>query len=122
MRRFGISLPRELAEAVDRISQETGATRSEVIAAALWEYLETRKDHKKPGHQCIGVVAAVTDTFSDVGDAIEVNKTHIVAYTHVHIEGRCLTIVVVRGDGSQIERLALEVAKRARLARYVPLL
>jgi CopG family nickel-responsive transcriptional regulator len=39
VKRFGVSLPQELAEAIDKISQETGATRSEVVAAALQEYL-----------------------------------------------------------------------------------
>jgi len=122
VKRFGVSLPQELAEAIDKISQETGATRSEVVAAALQVYLEMQKDHKKPGHQCLGVVMAITDAFSDVGDAIEENKAHIVAYTHLHVEGRCLTFAVVKGDGDQIEKLTLEVARRAKLTRYVPLL
>lgn len=122
MKRFGVSLPQELADAIDKISQETGVTRSEVVAAALQDYLEMQKDHKKPGHQCLGVVMAITDASTDVGDAIEENKAQIVAYTHLHVEGRCLTIAVVKGDGDQIEKLTLEVARRAKLTRYVPLL
>jgi transcriptional regulator, CopG family len=121
VKRFGVSLPKEVAEAVEKLSQEAGVTKSEVVAAALQEYIEARKDHREPGHQCLGVVMAVTDTFSDVGDAIEENKPHIVAYTHLHVEGRCLTIVVVRGEGSQIEKFTLQVAKKAKLMRYVPL-
>jgi CopG family nickel-responsive transcriptional regulator len=117
VKRFGVSLPQELAEAIDKISQETGATRSEVVAAALQEYLEMQKDHKKPGHQCLGVVMAVTDAFSDVGDAIEENRAHIVAYTHLHVEGMCLTIVVVKGGGEEIEKLTLGDVQKGRSSR-----
>ncbi|ABL88982.1 transcriptional regulator, CopG family [Pyrobaculum islandicum DSM 4184] len=122
MKRFGISLPKEMADAIDKISRETGATRSEIVAAALQEYLEARRSHAEPEHQCLGVVMAVTDTFSEIGDVIEDNKTHIVAYTHLHVEGRCLTIAVVKGSSDQIEKLTLEVSKRSKLSRYVPLL
>ncbi|ACB40211.1 CopG family ribbon-helix-helix protein [Pyrobaculum neutrophilum] len=122
MKRFGVSLPRDVADKVDRISQEMGVTRSEVVATALQEYLEARRSHAEPGHQCLGVVMALTDAFSEIGDVIEENKAHIVAYTHLHVEGRCLTIAVVKGAADQIEKLTLEVAKRSKISRYVPLL
>jgi CopG family nickel-responsive transcriptional regulator len=122
MRRFGVSLPPEIADAVEKIAQEAGVTRSEVVATALQEYLESRRNHKEPGHQCLGVVMAVTDAFSDIGDAIEQNKAYILAYTHLHVEGMCLTIAVVKGGGEEIEKLTLEMSRKARLTRYVPLL
>jgi CopG family nickel-responsive transcriptional regulator len=121
MRRFGVSLPPDIADAVEKIAQEAGVTRSEVVATALQEYLERRRNHREPGHRCLGVVMAVTDAFSDIGDAIEQNKAHILAYTHLHVEGMCLTIAVVKGDGEEIEKLALEMSRRAKLMRYVPL-
>jgi CopG family nickel-responsive transcriptional regulator len=34
----------------------------------------------------------------------------------------CLTIAVVKGGGEEIEKLTLEMSRKARLTRYVPLL
>lgn len=121
MKRFGVSLPKEVAKEVDKMSQDMGVTRSEIVAAALQEYLEARKDHSDTAHQCLGVVLAISDSFSDIGEIIEDNRGSIVAYTHLHVDGKCLTIAVVRGSGTEVERLNLAMSKKAQLTRYVPL-
>jgi len=121
VKRFGVSLPKEVAEEVEKMSQDMGVTRSEIVAVALQEYLEARRGHADAAHECLGVVLAVSDSFSDIGEIIEDNKGHIVAYTHLHVDGKCLTIAVVRGSGSEIERLSLAMSRKAQLTRYVPL-
>ncbi|AAL63889.1 CopG family ribbon-helix-helix protein [Pyrobaculum aerophilum] len=121
MKRFGVSLPKQVAEEVERLSQEIGVTRSEIVAAALQEYLESRRDHVKPEHNCMGIVLALSSSFSDIGEIIESYKPFIVAYTHLHVEGKCLTITVVRGDGGEVEKMVLEMGRRAQVIRYVPL-
>lgn len=120
MKRFGVSLPTELAEAVDKLSQELGVTRSDVVANAVQEYLEARKSHAD--HECIGVVLALADDMSDLGDVIEGNRDYLLAYTHMHVEGKCLAIAVVKGNGGQLQRIAMELSKKAQVVRYTPLL
>lgn len=122
MRRFGVSLPKEVAEALEKLSKELGVTRSEVVASALVEYLEARRSHSEAGHQCLGVLLALSDGFIDLGDITEENRDAIVAYTHLHIEGKCLTVAVVKGDGVKIEKLTISLSKNASVVRYVPLL
>ena len=121
VKRFGVSLPKEVAEAVESIAAELGVTRSEVVANAVQAYLESRRGHAEPSHQCLGVLMALSNSFSDLSDVVERHKEAILAYTHLHVEGKCLTIFVVRGDGPQVERLSMEVSKRSHTARYVPL-
>lgn len=122
MRRFGVSLPKEVAEEVEKLSSELGVTRSEVVASAVQEYLEARRSHREAGHQCLGVLLAVSEGFIDLGEVAEEHREAVVAYTHVHVEGRCLTVAVVKGDGAQIERLSISLSRKASVVRYVPLL
>ncbi|MEM1572680.1 CopG family ribbon-helix-helix protein [Pyrobaculum sp.] len=122
MKRFGIAIPKEVASEVEKLSQELGVTRSDLIAVAVQEYLESRKNHADPGHQCVGAVLALSDSFSDVGEIIEEHKTSVLAYTHLHVEGKCLTILVVKGSVDAVERLTLELSKKVHVARYVPLM
>ncbi|MEZ0319967.1 MAG: CopG family ribbon-helix-helix protein [Pyrobaculum sp.] len=122
MKRFGVSLPKEVAYEVDKVSEELGVTRSELVANALQQYLESRRNHSDPSHQCLGVLLALSDADLEIGDMVEESKSLIVAYTHMHVDGKCLTILVLKGGIAEIERLTLEVSKRAHMARYIPLL
>ena len=122
MKRFGVSLPREVADEVDKVSEELGVTRSELVANALQQYLESRRNHSEPFHQCLGVLLALSDATLEVGDMVEENKSSILAYTHMHVNGKCLTILVVKGSGAEVEKLTLKLSQKAHMAKHVPLL
>ncbi|MFN3805189.1 MAG: CopG family ribbon-helix-helix protein [Pyrobaculum sp.] len=120
MKRFGVSLPREVAEAIDKISQELGVTRSEVVAEAIQEYLQARTDHSGSTHQCMGVVLALTNSSVDLGDVLH-DREVVLTYTHIHVTYQCLTVAVVQGTGDKIAKFMLEISRKAQVARYVPL-
>ncbi|MFN7105050.1 MAG: CopG family ribbon-helix-helix protein [Pyrobaculum sp.] len=120
MKRFGVSLPKDVAEAIDKISQELGVTRSEVVAEALQEYLQARTSHSGSTHQCMGVVLALSNNSVDLSDVLH-DREIVLTYTHIHVTYQCLTVAVVQGTGDKIAKFMLEISKRVQAARYVPL-
>lgn len=121
MRRFGVSLPREVAEFLDRLSQELGVTRSQVISEALQNYMAYAKTHESDGHTCFGVTLALARDTGAIEDILEQSKKIIINYNHIHMDNKCLLILVLRGDGEEVARLNAQIAQRAETYRYIPL-
>lgn len=119
VKRFGVSLPREVAEALDKMAHDLGVTRSEIVTHALQEYIQEKTTHHNSTHQCIGVVLALSDSGVDLSDLL--HRDVVLTYSHMHLEQTCLTVAVVRGDGSQIARYVLEISRKSHTVRYVPL-
>ncbi len=122
-RRFGISLPEELADAVDRLAKALSTTRSAVVTDALRTYVEMRRHLIEP-HECTGVMVLVDDEESpmpirvvhEFGDVI---RSHL----HVHVEGRCINILVVKGPSERIAELESRIRSLMPHCRiyYLPL-
>lgn len=121
MRRFGVSLPKEVADVLDRLSRELGVTRSQVVLEALQNYIAHAKAHGADGHTCFGVALALAQDLGSVEDLLEQFRKIIVNYSHIHMDDRCLLILVLKGSGEEVARLSAQMAHRAETYRYIPL-
>ncbi|AFK51084.1 putative transcriptional regulator, CopG family [Thermogladius calderae 1633] len=117
-RRFGISLPEELACELDRISREHGLDRSSVIATAVEKYVEGMS-HYKNRHECLGVCIAVTEGEPNL--RLEEFREVVVGYYHNHAKGLCLNIFVLRGDSNKVLELYYKLKKSSKKTVLVPL-
>lgn len=116
-----MSLPREVADVLDRLSQELGVTRSQVVLEALQNYIAHAKAHGTDGHTCFGVALALAQDLGSVEDLLEQFRKIIVNYSHIHMDDRCLLILVLKGSGEEVARLSAQMAHRAETYRYIPL-
>ncbi len=117
-RRFGVSLPEELACELDKISRECGLDRSSVVATALEKYVEDMS-HFKNKHECLGVCIAVTE--GEPSLRLEEFRDIVVSYYHNHTRGVCLNIFVFRGDSNKVLELYYRLGKSSRKTVLVPL-
>ena len=121
MKRFGVSLPEELALEVDRISRELGVTRSAVVAQAVSTYVQLYSQHLKEGHVCLGAVLSLAEGVEVVGQIMEQYKDLIANYSHIHIGDRCLSVFVVHGDGRRIGEFLVGLSEKAVKTLFTPL-
>lgn len=121
MRRFGVSLPDELAQEVDKISQELGVTRSAVVAQAVSSFVHTYSQHLRDGHRCLGAVISLTEGVEEASRMMEEYRDLIANYSHMHIGDRCLSVFVVHGDGRRIGEFLMGLSERAARTLFTPL-
>lgn len=121
MKRFGVSLPEELAKAVDKLSEDLGTTRSSVIAQAVSAFLAEHAQHLQSGHQCTGAILSLTEGVEAVNEAVEGHKELIANYTHLHLGGRCISVLVVHGDGKRIGEFIVALSERALKTYFAPI-
>jgi CopG family nickel-responsive transcriptional regulator len=121
VKRFGVSLPEDLAKAVEKLSEELGTTRSAVVAQAVSNFLSAYSQHLKDGHRCMGAVLAITKGVEDVNEALERYRELIVNFSHMHVEGKCVSVFVVYGDGKKIGEFLMAISERADKAYFTPL-
>lgn len=121
MKRFGISLPEELAVEVDKISRELGVTRSAVVAQAVSAFVQLYSKHLKEGHLCLGAILSLAESTEAVGHIMEQYKDLIASYSHIHIGDRCLSVFVVHGDGRRVGEFLMGLSERAVKTLFTPL-
>lgn len=115
IKRFGISLERDLLEKFDSLIEKTGySSRSEAIRDLIRECLvsEEWKDEDKETVGILGLVYShemreLTETLTKIQHRY-VNI--IVSSTHIHLDQHnCLEVVVLRGKSSLIKKIADEL-------------
>lgn len=112
LERFGVSMPDDLLRAFDDAIAEAGyTTRSEAVRDMARDYLVERRWEQAEG-EVVGTITLVYDHHvHDVEEALT-NIQHdaeaqVVCNTHVHLDHHnCIEVVMVRGDATQIRRLA----------------
>jgi CopG family nickel-responsive transcriptional regulator len=119
-RRFGVSLPDELAKAVDELARVWGVDRSTVIAEAVRNYLLLQ--HTGPTVKGVMVVIDGDEEPLPIDILHEFNDV-VKGHLHLHVDGSCLNIVVVKGSRARLSELASRVRSRRPYCQlyYVPL-
>jgi CopG family nickel-responsive transcriptional regulator len=117
-RRFGVSIPEDLASELDDVSRECGVDRSSVVASALGNYIASIKHYKKR-HNCLGVCLAITK--GELGLSLEEFKDVIISYQHSHTDNTCVNIFLLRGDSEKILKLYYKLEKNCLRTILVPL-
>ncbi|MGC8582784.1 MAG: CopG family ribbon-helix-helix protein [Thermoproteus sp.] len=121
MKRFGVSLPDDLAQEVDRISQELGVTRSAVVAQAVSNFVQTYSQHLRDGHRCLGAILSLAEGMEIVSEIMEEYKDLIANYSHMHIGDKCLSVFVVYGDGKRVGEFLMGLSEKAVKTLFTPL-
>ncbi len=119
MRRFGVSIPDDIAEKLDELAKILGVTRSEIVREALKVYLGDHR-HLSVKHECCGLITAVTVGVKNL-NAVEDFKDVIRSFSHVHVGGYCVNSLIVHGDSERIAMLHRELLKVSDFVRFVPL-
>jgi len=110
--RFGISLDRGLLEGFDRLMAKRGYTnRSEAIRDLIRDEL-VKEQWEAGREETVGTITIVyshdtrelTETLTELQHAFH---SRIISTMHIHLDGHnCLEVMVVRGRGSEIKKIA----------------
>ena len=113
--KFGISLPRELAELLDGICSAFGISRSELIRSAVSEHIHEYA-HVLRSHPCLGVVVAYgSRCVEDWGGLAK-------AYACAEARGMRISVAVVEGVNEAVAELVNRLVRSGFETRYVPIL
>ncbi len=118
-RRFGVSLPRDLADTLDALATVLGVERSTVVEEAIRHYLDDHR-HLLIKHHCRGVIAALCPQDADASRVVKTYRSIIAAHFHIHLDGICVDIIAVSGDSGEIARVLGSLKAEGCTARYIP--
>lgn len=121
-RRFGVAIPKELAESLDRLASILGSDRSRVVSEALSLFVQENLHYLSP-HRCRGVfVLTGSEDDPSVYGALRKFRDMIRSYNHSHVGGECVETIVVSGPSQRVTELhkALMATKHCRL-KFVPI-
>jgi CopG family nickel-responsive transcriptional regulator len=119
MRRFGVSIPEDLAKALDDLAEKLGVSRSEIVREALRLYLAEHA-HYTVKHRCCGMITVVTKGVKDLS-AVEEFKDVVSTFSHIHVEDYCINSLVVYGDSDKIAELHRALLRVSENVRFIPL-
>lgn len=120
-RRFGISIPSDLAEAIDTLAHRLGVDRSTLITDMLKEALHQRHRAQEP-HQCSGalLVQSNVKNVENLSEIYERYREVIEARLHHHSDDRCIDIIIIKGSSKPVlEFEALLNKLKSVKARYL---
>ena len=124
-RRFGISIPEGMAKDLDELASKLETDRSSIVCEAIRAYIHDHLHYLTP-HKCMGVLVI----FSHIGEnsyrkffkIIEKYRDVIVSYTHLHVDEKCIEVLVLSGSSERIQKLHREFIVIGCKARYLPLI
>ncbi len=120
-RRFGVSVPEELARMLDELARVVNRDRSSLVAEALRVYLHDHQHLLRP-HRCAGVIIAWSRSGDVKAEVLEEYMDIVRGHLHAHLDGYCVNVVLVEGDSERIASLTRRLSSGGRCtARYIPL-
>ncbi len=122
-RRFGISLPSQVAEELDELASTLEVNRSKLIEEMVSQGMVER-GHLLREHRCTGVLMVVTTK----GRESELYRVYnefrgvIKSIAHFHSKGLCMDVLFIEeAESSEIASLEKEIRKvRVSVERYFP--
>lgn len=112
LKRFGVSIPAELLEKLDRLTRKKGyANRSEAIRDLVRDRF-VEEEWETGAKEVVGTVTLVYNHEAhELSDKLtDLQHSHfknIVSATHIHLDAHnCLEVLVVKGKGSKIKTIA----------------
>ena len=120
-RRFGVSIPEELAANLDALASKLGRDRSSIVAEALRTFIHDHIHLLRP-HRCAGVIIVWSRSGDGLRIGLEDYMDIVKGHMHTHIAGYCVHILAVEGDSERIASLTRILSSRPGcVARYIPL-
>lgn len=111
-KRFGVSIPDELLDKLDKLAKKKGySNRSEVLRDLVRDRF-VDEEWTAPAGEVVGTVTLVYNHHShELSDKLtDLQHSHyknIVSTTHIHLdEHNCLEVLVVRGKSRKVREIA----------------
>ncbi|MET1160570.1 MAG: CopG family transcriptional regulator [Thermoprotei archaeon] len=121
-KRFGVSIPIELAEELDKLANILACDRSRLVTHALRSIISEYKHYGKP-HHCLGVIICTKPIGKTKSmEFVEEFRDIIKSYNHIHVRDLCIELYIVEGDSRRISRLHSKLDKSSNFVKYIPLL
>ena len=121
-RRFGISIPGELADRIDQLASKLDIDRSTLITEVLREFMHDRIHILKP-HYCKGALIIVSKErhASSLSEIYEEYQEIIKARMHCHADGECIDLLFIKAHSSEILEFKRKLySLKAVRIRYMP--
>jgi len=119
-RRFGISIPEDVANDLDFLAEKLNVDRSKLVCEAIRTYIRDHAHYLSP-HECYGVITLTSDDNIQLLRVIEEFKDIIKEFTHIHIDEKCINALVVSGSSTKIAELHKKLLDIFYNVRYIPL-
>ena len=122
-RRFGVSIPEDLAHKLDTLAEIMGIDRSSLVGKAV-ENLVEEYEHYVREHICQGVMVIVQGDNAirpRLSELLEEYSDIVLLSFHYHVGGRCLEVAVVKGFSRRIAEMHSRLEKIGCKVRYIPL-
>jgi len=121
-RRFGISLPEDLAASLDELANKLEVDRSTLITEVLREFVHDRI-HVLTPHHCRGVLIVVSGDkhASQLASMYEKYQKMVKARMHCHSENNCIDVLIVEANSDDILNFKRELLSLKIKVRYLPL-
>jgi len=121
-RRFGVSIPEDLAARLDRLSDRLGVDRSSLVEKAIKSFLEDY-GHLLIPHRCSGILILTCSEGSEgrLASIIEDYRDITTTRFHTHTDSKCIEALILSGEADRIMTLHQEVERAGCRARYIPL-
>ena len=119
-RRFGISIPEELAIELDELVRTLGTNRSAIIRKAIEEFINDQKHYLYP-HRCRGLMIVLgKPDRNKLFLVLESFKDIIHSFDHVHLGKECIEVLYINGSSERVKHLHSELMRiPGCIARYV---
>jgi CopG family nickel-responsive transcriptional regulator len=121
-KRFGISIPADVADQLEMTVNSTGSDRSSIVAKALEQYLH-EDIHKDVEHSCSGIIICYGVFLPDAIRSEHYFKVVKTTCT-VNLSGGQVTVLFVEGSFKDINALRKSIVRKSRkplITRYIPL-
>ena len=119
-RRFGISIPEDVANDLDFLAEKLNVDRSKLVCEAIRTYIRDHAHYLSP-HECYGVITLVSNDNVQLLKVIEEFKDIIREFTHIHIDEKCINALVVSGSSTKIAELHKRLLSIFYNVRFIPL-
>lgn len=121
-RRFGVSIPSDLADDLEKLAKALGTDRSSIVRDALREYIHDHMHYLVP-HECSGVMILMGNIDHErLHRVIEEFRDIIHSYNHTHVAGICIEILIVSGPSPRITLMHRTLVEtKGCIVRYVPI-
>ncbi len=120
-RRFGISIPEDMANELDQLSSRLEIDRSSIVETALREYIHDQL-YNLIEHKCTGLIVIIGSVkHGSLSSVMEEYRDIVSMYNHVHAGNQCIETIVVSGLSSRVVELYKALSSLGCRVRYIPI-
>ena len=100
-RRFGISIPSDVAENLDALAKILEIDRSKIVEQALRSYILDYIHYLYP-HKCRGIMIVYRETEHEIRvlSILEEFRDIVLSYSHYHVDKLCIESLIISGDST----------------------